>query len=178
MMPETLPEPATVYGLMSNRDNRVRYVGQTQGVPQWALDAHLASARKGKAGRLNDWMRDELAAGHRLDVVAITDAGVWNETVHALIAEMLAAGIDLLAVPRRVGKASETASVGQEAREKMAALAKGRRHSERTKAKISAASSATAARKKRASCVDPVLFENRAVGIVRANVRGLTHPRH
>ena len=178
MTPETLPEPATVYGLASSQDNRVRYVGQTRGVPQWALNAHLTSARKGKAGRLNDWMRKELAAGHSVDVVVITEAGVWNETANALIAEMLAAGIDLLGFPRETGRTSEVAPVGPEVRAKLSALAKGRHHSEQTKAKIGAASSATEARKRRASCVDPVLFENRSVGIVRANVRGLTHPRH
>lgn len=145
MLEEEFPEPATVYGLLSSRDDRFRYIGQTTGLPNMRFNRHMSGARHGKTGAVNDWIREETAAGFNVEMRILDEAGTLNETECEFIAILRAAGYDLLNKFAGGGtsvQADRTVCVLPEARRKMSAAAKGRRQTEATKKKIGKAVSA------------------------------------
>lgn len=102
---EDFPETATVYGLCSTRDDRVRYVGETIGLPNTRFYRHVSQARKGAKGAVNEWIRGELAAGFALKVMVLVEAGTLKQTEKEVIATLRASGHDLLnkTAPKRRG---------------------------------------------------------------------------
>lgn len=140
-MTDDLPAPATVYGLKSTRDNRLRYIGQTQGEPSRRYYRHMHDARCGAPGKVAAWIRNEVAAGFTIRQTILVEHGILNETERAVIERARATGYDLLNVHNgggtgkdgRIGKAPS-----DKTRRKMSAAGRGRRHAPETKAKLSA----------------------------------------
>ncbi len=180
MSTEKFPEPATVYGLYSTRDNRVRYVGQTTGLPEWRMGRHRADARAGKTSAVAVWMRKEIEAGFDVAMQVIVEAGTLNETEILVIAAMRAEGRDLLNV--NAGgrcKAGDRTNkpVSDETRRKISAAHKGKAVSAEVRARMSESKRASVARQARAAGVSPMIADNQNVGFVRVRWRGLTSAR-
>lgn len=167
---EEFPEPATVYGLYSTRDGRIRYVGQTTGLPEWRFSGHKAAARKGARGAVNEWMRAEVADGHEVKMRILDEAGTLNETEREYIAILRAAGFELLNVNVGGGgaKAGDKSSkpMNDEHRRKLGAAAKGRRHRPESKAKIGASRRASWRMKADAEGHGGSLKDNPGMGVV------------
>ena len=138
LMANSLPIPATVYGLFSSRDSKLRYVGQTTETPEQRLRSELLAARKGRSGALRKWIRAELSAGYLIQLQVIVEHGDLNVTVFKIVDLLRAEGCDLLnTITRKVAQPSKPAKeFGPEQRRKMSEAAAKRRHSDRVKAKI------------------------------------------
>lgn len=140
-MTDDLPAPATVYGLKSTRDHRLRYIGQTQGEPSRRYYRHMHDARRGAPGKVAAWIRNEVEAGFTILQTILVEHGILNETQRAVIERARVTGYDLLNVHNggdtgkdgRIGKAPS-----DETRRKASAVGRGRRHAPETKAKVSA----------------------------------------
>jgi hypothetical protein len=164
-----LPEPATVYGLLSTRDSRIRYVGQTTGLPEWRLKNHMQSAKTGKSGAVPEWIRNEIAAGHAVHMRVIVEAATLNETEVEVIEILRAAGYDLLNKRRGGGSIAgdrPCAKATIETRRKLSEKARGRTKSPETRAKISASVRERARMNARGGGVDATFNDAASVGLV------------
>lgn len=140
LMANSLPVPATVYGLFSSRDSKLRYVGQTTETPEQRLRSELLAARKGRSGALRKWILAEQSAGHSIQLQVIVEHGDLNVTVFRIIDMLRSEGCDLLnTITRKAAWPLKPAKeFGPEQRRKMSEAAAKRRHSERVRAKIGA----------------------------------------
>lgn len=137
-----LPDPATVYGLKSTRDGRIRYIGQTQENPVRRLSNHKRMARQGAGGKVGEWMRNEMADGFEVRMSIIVEAGTLNETERLVIEKARAEGYDLLNTRDGGGVKVERRGpppISASTRARLSKAAKGRKHTAETKAKLSAA---------------------------------------
>lgn len=131
------PDPATVYGLKSKRDGRVRFIGQTTDLPRRCYQQWLVKAKASRSGAVLDWIRAETAAGFVVIMSIIVEAGTVDETLRKVRARAADLGYDLLDQKirarkrRRVGKL-----MSAETRAKIAAARRGTKHSVETKSKI------------------------------------------
>lgn len=138
-----LPIPATVYGLKSTRDNRLRYIGQTQNDPISRYYKHMASAKKGEGGKVGAWIRGEMADGFKIRQTIIVEHGVLDETEIEVIRRARASGYDLLNYHKGGGwnyPEIKTTPMSAATRAKISAAQKGKKASEETRAKLRAAS--------------------------------------
>ena len=73
--------PCIVYYLWSSGDKR-RYIGQTSEDLRRRLSKHKQQAKRGITTPVAKWVREQLAAGHLVDIeeIAGTDRSVWNRT--------------------------------------------------------------------------------------------------
>lgn len=62
-----------IYGLYSNRDGLVRYVGQTEYTARKRLDLTVTKALDRESGVLYDWVRDEWRDGHEVRAYLLQD---------------------------------------------------------------------------------------------------------
>lgn len=85
-----------VYSLSSTRDNEIRYIGQTARSLKQRLSQHKSYAVKMRQTAVHKWIAREMADGFALQITALTERAVWNETEIALIAQYRANGARLL----------------------------------------------------------------------------------
>lgn len=169
------PEPATVYALYSTRDGRIRYVGQTTGLPEWRHSGHKQAAKAGKGGALNEWMRGEVAVGFDIGLHVLDAAGTLNETEREHINILRAAGYDLL--NKRDGGGAVAGDrrckpMAPEHRAKIAASAKGRAHSVAARAKMATSARASTIRRRAAAGHPTSLLDNAGIGVVTKHLTG------
>lgn len=86
----------TVYGLFSEADGAIRYIGQTKRQLRNRLCAHISGAVAGGRTRRDAWIRSVIKAGGSIEVIAIDESAIWNETEIRLIQEYRAAGFKLV----------------------------------------------------------------------------------
>ncbi len=86
----------TVYGLCSNNDESIRYVGQTIVETSKRLREHLKRARLSKRPVHRDyWIRSVLNDGGSICIVVLQENAVWNESERLWIAKLKAGGANL-----------------------------------------------------------------------------------
>lgn len=136
---DQFPVPATVYGLFSTRDNLIRFVGQTTGLPEWSVRKLIQKARTGVTSPVATWCRGEMEVGYEIRMQIIVEAGTINETMRDVVASAERRGWDLLNVRptrRDTGKDRNHKKFDQATRQRMKSSSIGRKHSADTKAKI------------------------------------------
>lgn len=141
MRNDRFPVPVAVYGLLSTRDNRIRFIGQTTGLPEHSMRTQVQKAKDGVTSPVATWCRHEMEAGYRINMRLLVEHGTINETLAEVIASAPRNGWDLLNVHSfrsDTGKDRVRKQPGQKTLLAMKASSTGRKHSDDTKAKISA----------------------------------------
>ena len=87
---------ATIYGLASSRDGRIRYVGQTAATLQTRFRSHDNACRNGKVGPLYNWMRKETTHGYTVFYFEIERDAEYNSAERRWIAWYRNHGASLL----------------------------------------------------------------------------------
>lgn len=97
--------PCTVYALKSTGEDGPRYVGQTTADLDKRLGLHRLAARKGGASPVCRWIREQVEAGHDIEIIPLAKewSAIWNVTETKFIRAFRAIGVPLLNVARGGG---------------------------------------------------------------------------
>lgn len=142
-MAEAEVTPCIVYGLWSERDRVIRYIGQTtSGIPSARLSTHRRDSRRGVMVPVSLWIATEMAAGYAVEMKILHWHGDAAVSEIEFIALYRAMGAPLLNMTRGTA-ASGVERIGvpvsAETRHKISAASKGRRHTQEAKRKMRAA---------------------------------------
>jgi hypothetical protein len=126
-----------VYGLWSTaRPGVVRYIGQTHYSASVRLSQHLKTVTRPR-NAVQKWLRRMIDAGHEISIEVLIEDAIKNADEVRLIAEYRAGGADLL--NSTVGGGGTLGYRHTESeRQRRADRNKGKRHSNETKARLSA----------------------------------------
>lgn len=85
-----------IYGLCSNENGKIRYVGQTTQNPNKRLDSHLHPNVEGKKRRIWKWIQSVKRKGFSISMVTLQENATWNVSEMRWIAWFKDQGVDLV----------------------------------------------------------------------------------